>query len=261
VVSERFAVNLEMWWTHLDPLDRVRAAAEAGFSLAEIWFWRRWDVNRLARVCEAEGVSLTQLGGWDFEPRLIDDLPAFRAGIAEALRVATDLGVSRINLNGPYLRSGERASAVRVRVAEAIASVAELVAGSGATLMVEPMNQRIDHPGYSMPRSEHVIEVCRRVGRDVVGVNWDFYHLQISEGDLTGHVREAIDWVEYVQIADNPGRHEPGTGEIDYGFLLGVVADLGYGGPIGLECSPAESERVALDRIESLGARRRHLGL
>ena len=115
--------------------------------------------------------------------------------------------------------------------------------------MVEPMNLRVDHPGYSLPTSEAVIEVCREVGSDALGINWDLYHLQISEGDLTGHFVEGFPWVAYVQIADHPGRHEPGTGEIDYAYVLRNITDQGYTGPIGLECSPKATEEVAVDRL------------
>jgi hydroxypyruvate isomerase len=88
-----------------------------------------------------------------------------------------------------------------------------------------------------------------------LGVNWDLYHLQISEGDLTGHLIEGIDHVKYVQVADHPGRHEPGTGEIDYSYVLARLAGLGYEGPIGLECSPEHDADRAIARLEDLAAR------
>ena len=248
---DRFAVNLEMWWADLPRIGRVEAAARAGFRLGEIWYWPNWDVDALVAACRDHGIRLTQIGGWDFEPRLHDpaNRERFRAGIAAAIEVAHRLGVERVNVNGPYLAQGEDRTQVRRGVVEAIRDVLDLVETSGVTLMVEPMNVRVDHPGYSLPTSQDVIEVCEQVGSKSVGINWDLYHLQIAEGDLTGHLSEGLEHVTYVQVADNPGRHEPGTGEIEYGFVLRELTALGYSGPIGLECSPLESEAQAIARI------------
>jgi hydroxypyruvate isomerase len=256
VELDSFAVNLEMWWTDRPLLDRVEAAAGAGFSLAEIWYWPRWDIDALARACREHGLSLAQIGGWDFEPRLCDadNLEGFRRGIAAAIEVAQRLGAPRINLNGPYLHPGEDAMVVRDGVIGALSAVAGMAEEEGVTLMVEPMNLRVDHPGYALPTSADVIAVCEAVGSPALGINWDLYHLQIGEGDLTGHLAEGIDHVAYVQIADHPGRHEPGTGEIDCGFVLAKARELGYRGPIGLECSPAGATDLAVARVKALNA-------
>ncbi len=250
-----FAVNLEMWWTDLEPLDRIEAAAATGFGAVEIWFWRRWDVSELARRAAGLGLAVAQIGGWDFEPRLGDPdvQPGFEDGIGRAIEAAHLLGAPRINLNGPYLRPGEDPADVRNRVADALSRVVSLAEDAGVTLMVEPMNLRVDHPGYSLPTSADVVAVCTQVGSDALGVNWDLYHLQISEGDLSGHVAEHRSHVAYLQVADHPGRHEPGTGEIDYRFLLPFIRRLGYDGPIGLECSPATDPESAVARIARLG--------
>ena len=251
---DRFAVNLEMWWPDLSRIDRVRAAADAGFGLAEIWYWPNWDISTLARVTQDHGIGITQIGGWDFEPRLHEDHAGFRDGIAAAIEAAVTLDAPLININGPYLRPGEAGSDVVSGVIEALASVVDLAEAADVSLMVEPMNLRVDHPGYSLPTSRDVIEVCRSVGSEALGINWDLYHLQISEGDLTGHLTEGIDHVKYVQVADHPGRHEPGTGEIQYRYVLEQLAELGYDGPIGLECSPADDAEHAIAAIEELAA-------
>lgn len=251
---DRFAVNLEMWWTNRPPADRVAAAAAAGFRFAEIWYWPEWDVAALSRACVRDGVEIAQIGGWDFEPRMNDpeNRVRFRQAIAEAVEVAGTLGAARINLNGPYLRPHEDPREVRAGVCEALASVVDLVEGTGITLMVEPMNVRVDHPGYSLPTSHDVVAVCETVASPALGINWDLYHLQISEGDLSGHLNESVAHVAYVQAADHPGRHEPGTGEIAYRYLLGELDRLGYRGPIGLECTPQVTEEDAVRRLRAI---------
>lgn len=250
----RFAVNLEMWWTDQPPIDRVASAAEAGFSQAEIWHWPNWDVKALGDACRRSNITITQIGGWDFEPRMNE--PAnhadFLQAIEQAATVAHQLGAHRINVNGPYLEPGEDVETVRSGIVECLRKTIPVLDGSGLTLMVEPMNLRVDHAGYSLPTSHDVIDVCQQVDSGALGINWDLYHLQISEGDLTGHFSEGLPWVAYVQIADHPGRNEPGTGEINYANVLRTVDELGYSGPIGLECSPRDSAGTAVERLISL---------
>lgn len=256
---ERFAVNLEMWWTDRDPLDRLSAAAAAGFEWVEIWYWREWDVTQLAEALTRHDLRLAQLGGWDFEPALSDRAvhDRFETGIHDAIDVARTLHTSRININGPLIDETRSIDDQRSAVCEALSRVAPLAEQAEITLMVEPMNTRVDHPGYLFPTSGDVIAVCETVGSDRVKINWDLYHLHISEGDLTGHLNEGASHVGYVQIADHPGRHEPGTGEISYGFVLDHLDIIGYRGPVGLECSPAFDAESAVDRVRGL-SREKH---
>jgi len=95
------------------------------------------------------------------------------------------------------------------------------------------------------------VRICREVDSPMIKINWDLYHMQISEGDLCGRLKEGIDQVGYIQVADHPGRHEPGTGEIYYPRVYKELKDLGYTGPIGLECSPATDEKSAVDRLRN----------
>jgi hydroxypyruvate isomerase len=133
--------------------------------------------------------------------------------------------------------------------------VVPVVEQAGVTLMLEPMNTRVDHPGYALSTSRRVLDVVRAVGSPNVAVNWDLYHLQISEGDLTGHLREGFEHVAYVQVADHPGRHEPGTGELSFPFLLRTVRELGYVGYVGLECVPKDDPLASAWRIHTEDAR------
>ncbi|MEM7516158.1 MAG: TIM barrel protein, partial [Planctomycetota bacterium] len=120
------------------------------------------------------------------------------------------------------------------------------------------MNDRVDHPGHCLIGSEDALRICREVDSPYIKINWDLYHMQISEGDLCGHLREGFDQIGYVQLADHPGRHEPGTGEIHYPRVLRELHDLGYRDYVGLECSPrgGDSTRAAravaaADRFET----------
>jgi hydroxypyruvate isomerase len=114
-------------------------------------------------------------------------------------------------------------------------------------LILEPMNIRVDHKGHCLYGSEPAIRICQQVDSPMVKINWDLYHMQITEGDLCGHLREgfAARQIGYLQLADHPGRHEPGTGEVHYNRVLREAHDLGYRGYVGLECRPKTTELAA----------------
>ena len=120
---------------------------------------------------------------------------------------------------------------------------------AGVVLILEPLNTRVDHAGYCLSSSDDAVRICRAVGSTHVKINWDLYHQQISEGDLCGHLRAGFDQVGYVQVADHPGRNEPGTGEVHYNRVLRELYELGYRGLVGLECSPRDGAQSAAERI------------
>jgi hydroxypyruvate isomerase len=103
--------------------------------------------------------------------------------------------------------------------------------------ILEPFNP-VDHAGHFLNGSRDALAVCRAVDSPAVKLNWDLYHMQLTEGNLIASLRDGIDQIGYVQIADVPGRHQPGTGEINYTQVFAALDDVGYGGPIGLECWP-----------------------
>ena len=119
-------------------------------------------------------------------------------------------------------------------------------------LILEPMNIRVDHPGHCLYGSVEAVRICREVDSPMVKINWDLYHMQISEGDLCGRLQDGFDQVGYIQLADHPGRCEPGTGEIQYGRVFSELKQLGYTGPIGLECRARDGEAKAIERLKAI---------
>ena len=116
-------------------------------------------------------------------------------------------------------------------------------------LILEPMNIRVDHKGHCLYGSEASVAICRAVNSRHVKLNWDLYHMHITEGDLCRRLKQGFDQVGYLQLADNPGRNEPGTGEIFYPRVLKEAWDLGYRGYVGLECNPRQGEDLAARRV------------
>ena len=247
----RFAVNVEMWWRNLPFLDRLRAAAALGFPAVEFWPWRGKDVAAVAALTRDLGLEVAQFTAWGFVPGMNDPAhhDAFQAEIRASCAVAHELGARCITVVAGNDRAGVSPEEMHAEVVSALRRVAPIAEEADVTLILEPMNVRVDHPGHCLFGSPAAVDICRRVSSTHVKLNWDLYHMQISEGDLCGRLREGFDQVGYLQLADHPGRREPGTGEIHYPRVLREAWELGYRGFVGLECSPSEDEASAARRV------------
>jgi len=250
----RYAANVEMWWRKLSFIDRIHAAADAGFDAIEFWPWRGKNIDAITKVCKERGIEVAQFTAWGFAPGMNNpkNHEAFVNEIKESCKVAHQLGCTRMTVVCGNDQQGMTQEEMHEHVIAGLKLVAPIAERESVMLIIEPMNIRVDHPGHCLYGSEDAVRICREVNSPMVKINWDLYHMQISEGDLCGHLREGFDQVGYVQLADHPGRHEPGTGEINYKRVFEELAALGYSGPIGVECSPAETETIATRRLKTL---------
>lgn len=249
--NTRFAVNVELWWTDLPFLERIEQAANLGFPAVEFWPWRNKDLDAVAATCRGLGVEVAQFTAWGFTPGLNDPAnhDAFVAEVEASCAAAHTLGAKHMTVVAGDDVPGRTTGEMHAAVLQGLRRAAPIAEREGVTLILEPMNGRVDHPGHCLYGSEAAVRICEAVGSPAVRVNWDLYHMQISEGDLCGHLREGFPWVGYVQVADHPGRHEPGTGEIHYPRVLFELKELGYAGYVGLECRPRENELLAAQRV------------
>lgn len=252
VSRTRFAVNIEMWWRHLPFLERIDHAAALGFPAIEFWDWRTKDIAAIAERCGTLGLEVAQFTAWGFDPPMLleSNHGRFVRAIEEATDVARTLPCRLMTVVGGDDQPGLTRAEMHAGIAAGLRRAAPIAEAADVTLILEPMNVRVDHPGHSLFGSDPAIRICQQVGSPAVKLNWDLYHMQLSEGDLCGHLREgfAAGVVGYVQLADTPGRHEPGTGEVCYSRVLREVFDLGYRGFVGLECSPIHDEPTAARR-------------
>jgi hydroxypyruvate isomerase len=138
---------------------------------------------------------------------------------------------------------------MHANVITALKMAAPICEDEGVMMILEPMNIRKDHKGHCLYGSPDPVRICREVDSPMCKINWDLYHMQITEGDLCRRLREGYDQVGYLQLADNPGRNEPGTGEINYSRVLQEAWKLGYRGLVGAECSPRNGELIAARRL------------
>jgi len=249
----KFAVNSEMWWSRLPYLKRLEEAAKLGFEAVEIWPWRGKDINAVADTTKRLGLKITQFTAWGFKPGMND--PANKQKVVDEVGASCETAkkwdcslmcvVAGDDIPG---KSQEEMHAVVIDTLKAAAPVAEK---AGVTLILEAMNIRVDHKGHCLYGSAPTMRIIKEVGSKFVKINWDLYHMHITEGDLCGHLREGMkaDAIGYIQIADHPGRHEPGTGEIHYPRVFKVLNALGYQGYVGLELSPSKGEEAVAKAV------------
>jgi hydroxypyruvate isomerase len=253
----RFACNIEMWSFGKAPYEeRIKRAHELGFPAVEFWPWRGKDLDQIEKASKDLGVEIAQFTGWGFEPGMNN--PANHAKFVEEMResckVANRLGTKLVLVVAGNNQPGMTTEQMHEHVITGLKLAAPIANDHDLTLILEPMNGRVDHPGHCLYGSEPAVKICKAVNSPRVKICWDLYHMQISEGDLCGHLRDGKEWIGYVQLADHPGRNEPGTGEIHYARVLRELSELGYRGFVGCECSPLEDELAATKRIAAADA-------
>jgi hydroxypyruvate isomerase len=243
----KFAANLEMWWGGLPFPERIAAAQAVGFSAFEFWPWRGKDLDAIAAAIKKTGMVCVQFTGWGFSPGMNDpkNHDKLEQEIADGCVTAKKLGAKMMCVVAGNDIKGVSMESMHEAVIAGLKRVAPIAEKNDITLVLEPMNIRVDHKGHCLYGSPNAIKIVRAVDSSHVKILWDLYHMHISEGDLCGHLREGIQEIGYVQLADHPGRLEPGTGEIHYNRVLRELQDLGYTGYVGVECSPSKPELEA----------------
>jgi hydroxypyruvate isomerase len=240
----QFACNLEMWWSNAPFLERIKNAAAFGYPAIEFWSWQNKDVDAVAALTRELGIQVapfTATSGFNHP----DALERFLKAVTDACGVAKKLKAKKACVVAGNNVEGMTERQMHDQCIAALKKAAPICEDNDLMLILEPLNIRVDHPGQCLYRSEDAVRICREVGSSHVKINWDLYHQQITEGDLCGHLREGIEQIGYVQLADHPGRNEPGTGEINYTRVLKEVYDLGYRGYVGLELRPKTTELAA----------------
>jgi hydroxypyruvate isomerase len=242
----KLAANLTFLFSDLPFLDRFAAAAAAGFKAVECMAPYEAPAQAVREGLERHGLKLVLfnmgLGDWAGGDRGIAADPArveeFRASLEQAAHYARVTGCKQLHIMpGKIPPDADRAAWTDAFVANAGLS-ADAVADDGIDVMFEPINTKVDIPGYFYDTTKTAVELIEAVGRPNVKLQYDAYHMQIMEGDLARTIERLLPLIGHVQIADNPGRNEPGTGEISYPWLLSRLDALGYTGWVGCEYRP-----------------------
>jgi hydroxypyruvate isomerase len=172
--------------------------------------------------------------------------------VEDAIDTAADIGCGLLNVS-PGQRLAEYDEVEQFEaVVEVLRETVPKAEAAGVTLLLEPLNTRVDHPGSFLSSSYEGYKILSAVDSPNAKLLFDVYHQEITEGDVVRNLRTHLDHVGHVHVADNPGRHEPGTGEIDYEFVIGALADAGYDGYLGCEFTPTGDPADAIRRVQSL---------
>lgn len=249
----QFAANLSMLFTELPFLDRFEAAAKAGFKAVEFLFPYAYEAQDIRQRLDEHGLSLVlhnlPAGDWDAGERGIACLPErvaeFRAGVGQAIRYAKALGVRQVNCLAGKAPAGVADAVLRQTLVENLRYAAAELDKEGLRLLIEPINT-FDIPGFYLSRTAQALEILDEVGASNAFVQYDIYHAQRMEGELAATMQKHLSRIGHIQLADNPGRHEPGSGEINYAFLFAHLERLGYAGWIGCEYKPATTTEAGL---------------
>lgn len=263
----RFAANLTMLFNEVPFLERFAAAAQHGFEAVEFLFPYAYEPAELAGRLRDNNLQLVlhnlPAGNWESGERGIACLPGrtaeFQDGVGRAIDYAKALGVPQLNCLVGIRPAGADLDASRAALVANLRYAAKALGQAGLKLLVEPCNT-YDIPGFALSRSRDALEIIAAVGSDNLYLQYDIYHMQRMEGELATTLKANLPRIGHIQLADNPGRNEPGSGEINYAFLFDWLDQLGYQGWIGCEYKPRGTTAEGLGWRAALGHAPRKAG-
>lgn len=254
----KFAANLSMLFNEVPFMERFDAAAKAGFKGVEFLFPYAFDMDQIAEKLKSNNLEMVLFnlpaGNWEGGDRGIAANPnrvgEFQDGVGKAIEAAKKLGVKQINCLGGLTPEGVSEDKIYKTFVDNLKFAADKLKAVGLPLLTEPVNG-FDIPGAYLVHTQKAIDMIRDTGSDNVFLQHDIYHMQRMEGELANTIKANISLIKHMQLADNPGRNEPGTGEINYRYLFKFIDDLGYDGWIGCEYKPKTTTVDGLGWIEA----------
>lgn len=249
----RFAANLTMLFNEVPFLERFALAKTAGFKAVEFLFPYAYSKEEIKSALDNNALKLAlhnlPAGDWDAGERGIachpDRVNEFRSGVAKAIEYASYLHVGQLNCLAGKAPVGVDAKLLHDTFVSNLQYAASELKKAGLKLLIEPINT-FDIPGFYLSKTEQGIAILDAVGADNAFLQYDIYHAQRMEGELANTIQKHLSRIAHIQLADNPGRNEPGTGEIHYDYLFGLLDRLGYAGYIGCEYKPLKSTAAGL---------------
>ncbi|EMA59679.1 hydroxypyruvate isomerase family protein [Halorubrum lipolyticum] len=242
------SICLEMVYDDDPFVDRVSRAAEAGADAVEFWDWRARDLQAIADTAADVDIPVAGFvaGGTLTDPEGTEEAAKT---IRESIAVAADHGVPVLIVTTGPDQDGLDRPTQREAVIETLSAVAPDAEDAGVTLVVEPLNTAVDHPDYFLETSAEGFDIVDAVGSSRVKLLYDIYHQQVTEGNLIQTITDNVDRIGHFHVADVPGRHEPGTGELNYEAILEAIDDTEYDGYVGCEFSPTGDADEAVETV------------
>lgn len=250
----QLSVCAELMFQELPIEQRFSLIAEAGF-LTEFWRWADRDLDAITADSRVKVNAMCgSLTGSMVHP---DGVEEFMKWVTDSLPVA-----KRLNCRNLILLSGELSyegavihpiashpATMWITAYKVLCEIAELAEKHDVVYHLEPLNSKVEHAGYPFPKVEDVARLITEVNSPRIKMLFDIYHVQTEEGNVMQAIRDYRDLIGYVHVADVPGRHEPGTGEINYPAIAGLLREVGYDGPVALEASPLKDSVEAMQRF------------
>jgi hydroxypyruvate isomerase len=255
----QFAANLTMLFNESPFLDRFEKASNAGFKAVEFLFPYPISASEIKQKLDQYQLKLVlhnlPAGDWDAGERGIACLPdrqtEFRDGVHKAIEYAKALEVPQLNCLAGKAPIGSDPKVLHDTFVENLRYAAAELKKANLRLLIEPINT-FDIPGFFLNTTLHAIDILAEVGADNLSVQYDIYHAQRMEGELANTIEKNFAKIGHIQLADNPGRNEPGTGEINYAYLFKFLDRIGYLGWVGCEYKPATTTEAGLGWIKQL---------
>lgn len=250
------SVCIEMVFTEVDFKDRFRLAKDSGFDFIEFWTWKDKDVAQIKALCHVNDLKIASFSG-DQEFSLVDEtqkadyISFIKSSIETAKYLNCDhlvihsnaLGENGVVMDPCHHVSDEKKYAVMLETLKSLAVTAETL---NITLLLEALNTVVDHPGNFLTYTKDAAKLIRAVNSPNLKILYDIYHMQIMENNLIDTINAHLDVIGYIHVADVPGRHEPGTGEINFTNVMSALNDRGYDGFIGFELNPKHHSTEAV---------------
>ncbi len=248
-----FSANLSTLFTEVDFAKRFAKASKAGFHAVECQFPYAYPADAIAEQLGRHELVQVLLnlpaGDWSRGDRGIACLPdrtgEFQDGVARAIEYATALGCARVNCLAGVAPAGADHDKLGEAFVDNLRFAARELKNRGIMLMIEPLNSR-DTPGFFLRTSSQALKIIQEVGADNISLQFDVYHTHIMEGDVVASMLASLPHIAHVQIADDPGRHEPGTGRIDFESVFETLAEANYTGWVGCEYIPSTTTEESL---------------
>jgi 2-dehydrotetronate isomerase len=241
----RFSANISILFTEVPFIERFALAAKHGFKAVECWFPYEHTKQALRAELDRHQLKLiginaapgdTTKGDWGLAVSPLRKAE-FIASIEQAIDYATALDCDAIHVMAGAMPEGQNENECEAIYLEHIALAADLAKRANKTVLIEPLNP-FDRPRYFLSRQSQAARIVDRLNRDNVKIMFDIYHAQMTEGNLVSTLAKNLSKIGHIQVADVPGRHEPGTGEINFPFVMNAIAESGYAGWIGCEYKP-----------------------
>ena len=236
-----FTLNLESWWYDKPFLERIDLAAKAGFQTAEMWSPVKtgMTISEIASRAKDAGIDIIH-STLDVPKLAAASAGQTRDKVKTSLAQVKELGVKYVTIVGHDNIPGKIYDDMLAPFTDRLAEMAPLLEKANVIGCLEPFNP-YNHPAHFLHGSADALKICREINSPNLKINWDLFHMQRAEGNVVHNLRSGLDQCALIQIADSPGRQQPGTGEMNYAYILNAAIEAGFKGPIGLECFPDPS--------------------